>query len=136
MYNERLGENYVMTNMFREIIDGGVLLVGGSDSEVTDFNPLTGICAAVNHPVKIHRVSVYEALEMYTTKASYAIFEENIKGTLESGKLADVIILDRDILSAPQDAIDRIKVVATIKSGDIIYKKIKSEDIKIESKDI
>lgn len=78
----------------------------------------------------------HEALEMYTTKASYAIFEENIKGTLESGKLADVIILDRDILSAPQDAIDRIKVVATIKSGDIIYKKIKSEDIKIESKDI
>lgn len=136
MYHERLGENYVMTNMFREIIDGGVLLVGGSDSDVTDFNPLTGICAAVNHPVEMHRVSVYEALEMYTTKASYAIFEENIKGTLESGKLADVIILDRDILSAPQDAIDRIKVVATIKSGDIIYKKIKSEDIKIESKDI
>ena len=122
MYHERLGENYVMTNMFREIIDGGVLLVGGSDSDVTDFNPLTGICAAVNHPVEMHRVSVYEALEMYTTKASYAIFEENIKGTLESGKLADVIILDRDILSAPQDAIDRIKVVATIKSGDIIYK--------------
>ena len=124
MYRERLGENYVLTNRFREIIDGGVLLVGGSDSDITDFNPLVGISAAVNHPVEKHRISVYEALEMYTSKASYAIFEENIKGTLESGKLADVIILDQDILSVPQDSIDKIGVVATIKYGDLIYKKI------------
>lgn len=121
---EKLGENYVLTNRFREIIDGGVLLVGGSDSDITDFNPLVGISAAVNHPVEKHRISVYEALEMYTSKASYAIFEENIKGTLESGKLADVIILDQDILSVPQDSIDKIGVVATIKYGDLIYKKI------------
>ena len=79
MYRERLGENYILTNRFRE---------------------------------------------MYTSKASYAIFEENIKGTLESGKLADVIILDQDILSVPQDSIDKIGVVATIKYGDLIYKKI------------
>ncbi|MGL5256859.1 MAG: amidohydrolase family protein, partial [Proteocatella sp.] len=66
---------------------------------------------------------VYEALEMYTSKSSYAIFEENIKGTLESGKLADIIILDHDILSVAHNLIDKVKVVTTIKSGDIIYKR-------------
>lgn len=122
MYFERLGQNYVKTNMFREIIDCGVLLVGGSDSDITDYNPLVGISAAVNHPVEKHRITVYEALEMYTSNSSYAIFEEDIKGTLESGKLADIIILDRDILCVDQSLIDRTKVVTTIKSGDIIYK--------------
>lgn len=123
MYYERLGDKYVRTNMFREIIDRGVLLVGGSDSDITDFNPLVGISAAVNHPVEMHRISVYEALEMYTSKSSYAIFEENNKGTLESGKLADIIILDHDILSVSHDFIDKVKVLTTIKSGDIIYKR-------------
>lgn len=121
MYSERLGDKYVRTNMFREIIDYGVILVGGSDSDITDFNPLVGISAAVNHPVEKHRISVYEALEMYTSKSSYAIFEEDIKGTLESGKLADIIILDSDILSISADSIEKVKVNTTIKSGDIIY---------------
>ncbi|WP_312353559.1 amidohydrolase family protein, partial [Aminipila sp.] len=83
--------------------------------------PMIGIAAAVNHPVKQHRISVYEALEMYTCKAAYAIFEEKQKGTLEVGKNADVILLDQDILSTPHELLDKIKVIATIKSGDIIY---------------
>ncbi len=121
MYSRRLGKNYVKTNMFREIIDQGVCLVGGSDSDITEYNPMIGIAAAVNHPVKQHRISVYEALEMYTCKAAYAIFEEKQKGTLEVGKNADVILLDQDILSTPHELLDKIKVIATIKSGDIIY---------------
>lgn len=121
MYAQRLGKNYVRTNMFREIIDRGVCLIGGSDSDVTDYNPMVGISAAVNHPVENHRISVYEALEMYTSKAAYGIFEEGKKGTLEAGKLADIIILDQDILSTPNYMLDQVKVIATIKSGDIIY---------------
>lgn len=121
MYAQRLGENYIRTNMFREIIDRGVCLIGGSDSDITDYNPMVGISAAVNHPVESHRISVYEALEMYTSKAAYGIFEEEKKGTLEAGKLADVIILDHDILSTPFEMLDQVKVAATIKSGDIIY---------------
>lgn len=124
MYSQRLGENYVRTNLFREIIDEGVCLVGGSDSDITEYNPMIGIAAAVNHPVKQHRISVYEALEMYTCKGAYAIFEEDKRGTLEAGKIADVIVLDSDILSTPHDNLNQIKVIATIKSGDILYNTI------------
>lgn len=121
MYAQRLGQNYIRTNMFRSIIDGGVCLIGGSDSDITEYNPMVGVSAAVNHPVERHRISVYEALEMYTSKAAYGIFEEEKKGTLEAGKLADVIILNQDILSAPHEVLDQVKVIATIKSGDIMY---------------
>lgn len=121
MYSQRLGKNYVKTNMFREIIDQGVCLVGGSDSDITEYNPMIGIAAAVNHPVKHHRINVYEALEMYTSKGAYAIFEEKQKGTLEVGKIADVILLDSDILSTPHELLSQVKVIATIKSGDILY---------------
>lgn len=124
MYEQRLGKNYVKTNMFREIIDKGVCLVGGSDSDITEYNPMIGIASAVNHPVKQHRISVYEALEMYTCKAAYAIFEEEKKGTLEVGKIADIVLLDSDILSTPHDALNQVKVKATIKSGDILYNTI------------
>lgn len=124
MYEQRLGKNYVRTNMFREIIDEGVCLVGGSDSDITEYNPMIGIASAVNHPVKQHRISVYEALEMYTCKAAYAIFEEEKKGTLEVGKIADIVLLDSDILSTPHDTLNQVKVKATIKSGDILYNTI------------
>lgn len=121
MYRQRLGDNYVKTNMFREIIDQGVCLTGGSDSDITEYNPMIGISAAVNHPVKQHQISVYEALELYTCKAAYAIFAEKEKGTLEVGKTADIVMLDQDILSTPHDMLNQVKVIATIKSGDILY---------------
>ncbi|MBN7773803.1 amidohydrolase [Clostridium aminobutyricum] len=121
MYSKRLGDKFIRTNMFREIIDQGVCLVGGSDSDITEYNPMIGIAAAVNHPVKQHRITVYEALELYTSKAAYAIFEEQQKGTLEAGKTADIVVLDRDILSTPHELLDQVKVIATIKSGDILY---------------
>ena len=121
MYNHRLGERYRETNKFREVIDNGVVLCGSSDSDVNDYNPFISIAAAVNHPVKEHKVQVYEALEMYTCNGAYAVFEEDKKGTLEPGKTADVIILDRDILSEDESAIADTKVLTTIKNGQILY---------------
>jgi len=79
MYSERLGKRYVETNKFREIIDSGLVLCGGSDSDVCDYNPFVGIHSAVNHPVKKHRISLYEAIKIYTINGAYAIFEENNK---------------------------------------------------------
>ena len=121
MYEQRLGENYKRTNPFKKIIDKGVVICGGSDSDVTEPRPLLGIHSAVNHPVAEHRVDIYEALKMFTCNGAYGIFEENNKGTLEVGKLADVVILDQDILSVPSNDIDKIKVNVTIKSGEILY---------------
>lgn len=121
MYSQRLGKKYVETNKFREIIDGGLILCGGSDSDVCDYNPFVGIHSAVNHPVKKHRISLYEAIKMYTLNGAYAIFEENNKGSLEIGKLADIIILDTDIFKIDTENIDKVKVLCTIKSGKILY---------------
>ncbi len=82
MYAQRLGDRYACTNPFKKIIQGGVVICGGSDSNVTDSNPLIGIHSAVNHPVEEHRVDIYEALKMYTYNGAYSIFEENDKGGL------------------------------------------------------
>ena len=65
---------------------------------------------------------------MYTINAAYAIFEEEKKGTLKSGKIADIIILDRDISKINKENIDSVKVQCTIKSGKILYNKIKVTD--------
>ncbi len=121
MYNERLGERYKETNKFREVVDKGVILCGSSDSDVNDYNPFISIAAAVNHPVEKHKVSIYEALQMYTCNGAYAIFEENIKGTLEKGKIADIIILDRNIMITDTEDLKNTKVITTIKNGQILY---------------
>ena len=125
LYHERLGENYKRTNPFNQIIREGVVICGGSDCDVTPANPLLGIHSAVNHPVESHRISVYEAIKMFTCNGAYAIFQEDKKGTLEIGKMADIVILDRDILSTEKSKIKDIKVMTTIKSGRILYNKLK-----------
>lgn len=124
MYRQRIGDRYVETNKFREIIDNGVVLCGGSDSDICDFNPWVGIHAAVNHPVKEHRITLPEALKMFTINGAYSIFEENIKGSLEEGKLADIIILDRDLKQVKNEELDMVKVLCTIKSGEILFNRL------------
>lgn len=121
MYEQRLGNKYVHTNPFKKIIENDVIICGGSDSDITEPKPLLGIYSAVNHPVKEHRVDIYDALKMFTCNGAYGIFEEYEKGTLMVGKLADIVILDQDILSVPLEQIDKIKVCATIKSGEILF---------------
>lgn len=121
MYQERLGESYIETNKFREIFDSGVILCGGSDSDVCEYNPLIGIHMAVNHPVASHRISIREAIRMYTLNAAYAVFAENEKGSLEEGKIADIAILDKDIEKINSSEIKDLKVTATIKAGEVLY---------------
>lgn len=124
MYNERLGEGYVETNKFREILDNGVVLCGGSDSDVCPYNPFIGIHGAVNHPVAKHRITPMEALRMYTINGAYGIFEEKIKGSLAKGKLADVIVLNQDLSEVKDEDLDKVKVVTTIKSGEVLQNRI------------
>lgn len=121
MYEQRLGDKYTLSNPFREIIEKGVVICGGSDSDVTEPRPLLGIHSAVNHPVEEHRVDVYEALKMYTCNGAYGIFQEKEKGILKPGCIADVVILDDDILKKAKDKIEEINVCVTIKSGEILY---------------
>lgn len=123
MYAKRLGDRYLHTNPFREIIDHGITICGGSDSDVTPADPLLGIASAINHPIEAHRVTLKEALQMFTTNGAYAVHEEKHKGDIEEEFQADLVILDGDIFATPTDQIKDVEALYTIKNGNILYQK-------------
>lgn len=121
MYRRRLGQGYLHTNQLREMIDAGLVVCGGSDSDVTEPAPLLGIHYAVNHPVEKHRISLEEAVAMYTKNGAYGLFLEDKTGTLTAGKLADVVILEKNIKEIGTEQLKDVKVSMTIKRGQIVY---------------
>lgn len=121
MYQHRLGERYKQTNAFREILDCGIVLCGGSDSNVTDPNPMLGIHYAVNHPVKRHRITVEEAIRMYTASGAYGLFLEEHLGSLTAGKYADAVIFPVDLKSTDPKSLKTIRPLCTIKAGEIVF---------------
>jgi predicted amidohydrolase YtcJ len=124
MYFNRIGDRYKITNPFKTIIEKGITLCGGSDSDVTPASPIMGIHSAVNHPVEKHRISIIEAIKMFTINAAYAMFEEQTKGSLDVGKLADIVILSDDLFKIPIESIKDVKVKVTIKSGNVLFNSI------------
>nr|WP_312576330.1 amidohydrolase [Sedimentibacter sp.] len=122
LYEKRLSKSYYEnSNRFRKIIDEGIMIIGGSDSDVCEINPILGIYSAVNHPKPKSSISCFEAVQMYTSSAAYASNEENIKGTIKNGKMADLVILDRDIFEINKEDIKDARVCMTVKEGNIIY---------------
>lgn len=119
------------TYAFRSLLDAKAKLVFGSDWFVAPPTPLEGIYAAVTRRtlddkndggwMPDQKISVEEALRAYTSSAAYASFEENIKGSLVPGKLADFVVLDRDITTIPLPAIRDVKVLKTVVGGEIVY---------------
>ena len=69
------------------------------------------------------KITVEEALRAYTISAAYGSFEENVKGSLENGKLADFVVLEKDITSIPPEDIRNVKVLLTAVGGKVIYQK-------------
>ncbi|AMM93545.1 amidohydrolase [Peribacillus simplex] len=125
-YGERVNYMYAA----RDYIDKNIVAAGSSDAPVTDYNPLLGIHTAVNRKSRFgaeigtnQSISVLEAIKLYTWNGAYASFEEDIKGSLEVGKLADLVILNDSILKAEQDRIKDLKVETTIIDGEIVYQK-------------
>lgn len=113
----------------RSLIDFGVPLAGGSDSPVSTFAPLKGIAAAASRRTQDgqiigpgQEISVEEAIRMYTKGGAFASFEERIKGSIEVGKLADLVVLDRNPLETPVAEISSIMVVLTVLGGKIVYR--------------
>jgi predicted amidohydrolase YtcJ len=87
------------------------------------FNPLYGLWSAVNHPIRASRITLEEAVRCYTLDAAYASFEEDLRGSVEPGKLADITILDGDLTELPSDEIKDAPVHMTIVSGKILYRR-------------
>jgi len=106
---------------YRKIVDAGLLVAGGSDSDVTPIDPLAGIHTLVNHSVHSRRLNVMEALFLFTINASEIANEEKSKGTIEPGKLADLVVLGDDPLTANPANLKDIPVEMTIVGGRIVY---------------
>ncbi len=122
MYGSRLGpERVTRTKPIRTALQKGIRVAGGSDSYVTPMWPLLGIYAAVNHPNDAQRISVLQALELFTTNAAYAAFEEDKKGMIKKGYLADFVALAEDPRVIPSAKIKDISVLMTIVGGKLVY---------------
>ena len=122
---------------WRSLLDAGTRLAFGSDAPVEDISPLLGIHAAVTrrrangypgpegwYPEQ--RLTVHEAVYAYTMGAAYASGEETIKGSLTPGKLADLILLDRDIFHIDPMDIQHAQVLATMVGGRFVYRNERS----------
>lgn len=121
---------------YKSIFDAGVVVAGGSDHmikydsvEATNpYNPFFGMWMVVTRQTATgevlnpeQRITREQALKMWTWNAAYLSFEEEIKGSIQPGKLADLVILDRDILTCPEAEIREIQVVKTILGGQVVY---------------
>lgn len=121
LYEEALGERHLSTNMFRQIIDEGIVVCGGSDSYLTPIDPMLGIHSAVNHPKKNHAIDKDEAVKLFTINSAYAVNQEKDRGSIALGKRADLIVLSENIEVSPSEKIKDILIDVTIKNGKIIY---------------
>ncbi|MFX1590642.1 MAG: amidohydrolase, partial [Promethearchaeota archaeon] len=122
---KRLGKDRLKyTYPFKSIINAGIILASGSDCPIEDPSPILGLHALINrNGIVIEEcISIEEALKTYTINAAYAAFEENVKGSIEEGKLADFVILDKNPLETEKDRIKDIKVVETIIRGKSVFR--------------
>ncbi|MBS1877164.1 MAG: amidohydrolase [Acidobacteria bacterium] len=114
--------------VWQKLMKSGAVVGNGTDSPVEDVSPLASYYSTVSRKLKDgsvffsdQRMSREEALRSYTIQNAYAAFEENLKGTLKVGKLADVTVLSRDILTIPEDEIPSTDVLYTIVGGKVRY---------------
>ncbi|MBN1221874.1 MAG: amidohydrolase [Candidatus Aminicenantes bacterium] len=121
------------TYAFKSFLDNNVLLACGSDWTVAPLNPITGIYAAVTRRTldgknpdgwfPEQKISLEEAIKGYTINAAFAEFAENEKGSLESGKFADIVVLNQNLFEIPPEDIIDTEVKITLFDGKVIYKK-------------
>jgi predicted amidohydrolase YtcJ len=136
-FEDRMGkETAKFTNIWKTLARANARLAFGTDWPVESLNPMEGIYSAVTRKsitdkagppwLPDESLSVMEAVECYSLGSAYATFEENIKGSLQVGKLADIVVLSKDIFTIPEEEILNTEVVYTILGGKIIYS-LKSE---------
>jgi predicted amidohydrolase YtcJ len=116
--------------VWRKLLDSGAIVINGTDAPIEDVDPIPNFHAAVTrrtaagepfHPGQ--RMTRLEALRSYTIDAAYAAFEERLKGSLAPGKLADITVLSRDILSVPEDEILEAEIDLTVVGGHVLYER-------------
>ncbi|WP_101294416.1 amidohydrolase [Halegenticoccus soli] len=118
LYDARLGDRRTETNRYPALLEAGAPLAFGSDCMPLD--PLLGVHYAVNAPAESQRLGVTEAIRAYTLGAAYAGFDEGRVGTVEPGKRADFVALERSPWEHPTEIAD-VGVAMTVVDGEIVY---------------
>jgi predicted amidohydrolase YtcJ len=115
---------------WRSLLDSGAVIANGTDAPVEDVSPIACFYSSVTRKLPDgtaffaeQKMTRREALRSYTVDAAYAGFEEDLKGSLVPGKLADVVVLSRDVTSMPEDQILGTKVEYTIVGGKVLYER-------------
>ncbi len=136
--HDRIGKERAREGAYvwQKLLKTGARIANGSDAPVESINPLWGIYAAItrqDHQGKPpggwypdQCMTREQALRSFTLDAAYAAFEEDIKGSLEKGKLADMVVLSKDIMTIPAREILKTRVVMTIIGGKIVYQQGKA----------
>jgi predicted amidohydrolase YtcJ len=114
---------------FKSWIDAGAVVVFGTDYSVSPYNPWPNLRAAITRSESKGKpsfnseqcLSREQSLRCYTINCAYMTFEENAKGSIEVGKLADFVVIDRDYMTIPADEIGDTKVLMTVVGGEIVH---------------
>lgn len=132
---DRLGEERIIEGAYvwQKLLNSGATILNGTDVPVEPLNPLACFYAGVTRKTlkgtpengyeSDQKLTREQALKSYTLSAAYGSFEENVKGSIEVGKLADFAILDKDIMTIDEKEILNTKVVMTIFDGEIVYER-------------
>ena len=127
---ERLGEDRSRSGayLWRTLTDHGVVVTNGTDAPVEDVAPIPNFYSAVTRFTRSgepffadQRMTRLEALRAYSLNNAFASFDEDVKGSLEPGKLADITVLSRDIMTVPVEEIPGAEVLYTIVGGRVLY---------------
>lgn len=114
--------------VWQKLMESGAVVTNGTDAPVEDVDPIASYYATVSRRMNNgevfypdQRMSRLEALRSYTLNTAYAAFEEDLKGSITVGKLADITVLDRDILTIPEEEVAGTQIVHTIVGGEVVY---------------
>lgn len=132
---DRLGEKRIKEGayMWQDLLKSGVPIVNGTDVPVEPINPVASFYASISRKTlkgipeggyePEQKMTRAQALKSYTLDAAFGAFEEDIKGSIEAGKLADFTIYDKDLMTVPEDEVLSTKVVTTIFDGKVVFEK-------------
>ncbi|MEN8886455.1 MAG: amidohydrolase [Winogradskyella sp.] len=130
---DRLGEKRIKEGayMWQDLLQSGVPIVNGTDVPVEPINPIASFYASVSRKTlkglpeggyePAQKMTRAQALKSYTLDAAYGAFEEDIKGSITVGKLADFTIYDQDLMSVDENKILKTKIIMTIFNGEVVY---------------